>query len=138
MKSERNTVNIRGSHPNLYRSVMVFGCIYIGLGVNFIATTPTFNPYQIPYDFVGALFLALGALKIILLNVLRDLVWLRRIMAAEIMVSLWWGIGASITFFRGQTSLQLPILYAGLSVLEVFLLLEPFMNPLTKVESREE
>lgn len=130
----RHTVDIRQSHPNLYRSIMVFSFIYIGLGLNFLLTTPTFNPYMIPYEFIGLLFLSLGMLKIVLLNLIRDLVWLRRIMAAEIIVSLWWGIGASITFFRGQTSLQLPILYAGLSLLEVFLLLEPFVNPLTQEE----
>lgn len=131
---KHRTVNIRMTHPNLYRSIMVFSFIYIGLGINFLVTTPTFNPYTIPYEIIGILFLMLGMFKIILLHFIRDLVWLRRVMAAEIIVSLWWGIGASITFFRGQTSLQLPILYAGLSLLEVFLLLEPFVNPLTQEE----
>lgn len=131
-QSSRHRVNIRLSHPNLYRSIMTFSLIYVGLGINFLLTMPTFNPYQIPYDLIGLIFLTLGVLKIVLVNFIRDLVWLRRVMAAEIMVSLWWGIGASITYFRGQTSLQLPILYAGLSILEVFLLLEPFVNPMTK------
>lgn len=132
MRPSRQTVNIRKSHPNLYRLIMVLSVMYVLLGLNFFFTVPTFNPYNMPYPLVGAIFLTLGLLKIILLNVFRDLPWLRRIMALEIAVSFWWGIGASITFFRGQTSLQLSILYAGLSFLETCLLMEPYSNPLTK------
>lgn len=127
-----NNVNLRITHPNLYYLVMAFGFTYIALGLNFFFTMPTFNPYGIPYPIVGALFLTLGVAKLVFLNVVRRLTVVRLLMALEVALALWWGIGASITFFQGRTSLQLPILYAGLSFIEAFLLLEPFVNPLTK------
>lgn len=127
-----NNVNLRITHPNLYYLVMAFGFTYIALGLNFFFTTPTFNPYGILYPIVGALFLTLGVAKLVFLNVVRRLTVVRLLMALEVALALWWGIGASITFFQGRTSLQLPILYAGLSFIESFLLLEPFVNPLTK------
>lgn len=127
-----NNLNIRSSHPNLYYAVMVFSFIYIGLGLNFIFTTPTFNPYMIPKEIIGAVFLALGLSKIVFLNFIRNLRIVRMLMALEVGYALWWGIGTSITFFQGRTSLQLAVLYAGLSVLEMFLLVEPFVNPFTK------
>lgn len=133
--SSRHKVNIRLTHPTMYYSIMVFGLIYVGQGINFLFTNPTFNPYQIPYGYIGVLFLTLGILKIILLNFVRNLVWLRIIMAIEVAVACWWGFGGSITYFRGQTSLQLPILYVGLSALEMLWLMEPYLNPLTKKDS---
>lgn len=155
MTTSQNAVNIRRSHPNLYRSVVVFAGIYTALGVNFIFsalgltfvfpdlginfrfTPPAFNPYQIPYWIVGAMFLSLGLSKIVFLRIVRDVSWLRRIMAAEVTLSLWWGIGASFTFFDGRTSLQLPILYAGLAFLEVFQIMEPATNPMTGTDGPE-
>lgn len=137
-KGKGNTVDIRKSHPNLYWSILMFGFIYAALGINFIFTTPTFQPYPIPYPIVGAVFLTLGMLKIILLNFIHNLDWLRKVMGVEIGVALWWSIGGTATFIQGKTSLQLPILYVGLCFLEVFLLREPFVNPATSEKPEAE
>lgn len=132
-----NKVNIRLTHPNLYNSLLVFAFINIGLGLNFIFSNPTFNPYMIPKEIIGSIFLALGVSKLIFLQAFRNLRMLRLAMAAEVMFMAFWGIGTSITFFQGRTSLQLFVLYAGLSVLEVFLLVEPIANPVSVVRNRE-
>lgn len=89
---------------------------------------------MIPKEIIGSIFLALGVSKLIFLQAFRNLRMLRLAMAAEVMFMAFWGIGTSITFFRGQTSLQLFVLYAGLSSLEVFLLLEPIVNPVSAVK----
>lgn len=127
-------VNIRLTHPNLYFSLVVFALINIGLGLNFLFANPTFNPYQIDKTVIGCIFLALGLLKVIFLQFSRNLKILRLVMAGEVVFMLFWGIGTTITFFRGQTSLQLFVLYAGLAALESFLLLEPIVNPVSEVK----
>lgn len=132
-----NKVNIRSTHPNLYYSLVVFAVINIGLGVNFLLTNPTFNPYQIDKAIIGGIFLALGLLKIIFLRLFRNLKILRLVMASEVFFMLFWGIGTTITFFRGQTSLQLFVLYAGLAALEAILLLEPVVNPMSEIKKDE-
>lgn len=125
-------VDVRLNHPTLYRSIMTFAVISIGLGLNFFFTNPTFNPYQIDKAMVGSVFMALGVGKIIFLNFKRNLRMVRLIMSMSIGFMMFWGVGSSITFFQGRTSLQLFVLYTGLSALQMFLLLEPSLNPLTK------
>lgn len=127
-----NTVNLRHTHPNLYRLAMVLALTHAALGLNFFFTSPTFNPLGIPYPVVGAVFLVLGVSKIIFLNFVLDLAWVRRVMAAQVFLAAFWGIGAGITYIQGLTSLQLTILYGGFAFIEVFLLIEPPVNPLTK------
>lgn len=132
MASERtNTINLRKTHPNLYRSIMTFAAVSIGLGLNFWLANPTFNPYNIQKEIVGSIFLSLGLGKVIFLNFWRNLWMVRTIMGTEVAFMMFWGVGTTITFFQGKTSLQLFCLYVGLSVFEVWLLLEPFANPLT-------
>lgn len=127
-----NEVNINQTHPNMFRSVLTFGLINCALGLNFIFTKPTFNPYEIDKGIIGAIFLALGISKIIFLLLYRNLKAVRFVMFLEIVFMIFWGIGTSITFFQGKTSLQLFVLYAGLAAIETFLLLEPAVNPVTK------
>lgn len=124
-------VNVQLSHPNLYRSIMVFALTYVGLGLNFIFTNPTFNPYGIPKEITGSIFLFLGLAKIIFLNLIHNLKIVRALMSLQIVFIVFWGTGTSITFFQGKTSLQLFVLYAGLGFLEYFQLQEPYWNPLT-------
>lgn len=129
-----NKVNIRLTHPNLYYSLLAFAFVNIGLGLNFLFTNPTFNPYMIDKTIIGCIFLALGLLKLTFLQAIHNLKMLRLVMAVEVMFMAFWGFGASITFFQGRTSLQLPILYAGLSALEGILLLEPIVNPVSVIK----
>lgn len=124
-------VNLRLTHPNLYRSAMLFALISVGLGLNFILTKPTFNPYGIDKGIIGAIFLTLGCVKLAAIVVIRNLKFIRVSMAFCAAFMMFWGIGTSITFFTGQTSLQLFVLYSGLTLLQLCLLLEPFVNPLT-------
>lgn len=124
-------VNLRLTNPTLYRSVMVFALISVGLGLNFLLARPTFNPYQIDKQIIGVVFLCFGLAELIGVVVILNLQFIRVVMALNVAFMMFWGIGTSITFFTGQTSLQLFVLYAGLSALQLFLLLEPFVNPLT-------
>lgn len=129
-----NQINIRKSHPNLYRGLMTMGFISAGLGLNFLFTTPTFNPYQIDKAFVGVVFLLLGLSKVFVLNFVRNLKWLRINMATSLAWTFFWGIGTSITFFQQKTSLQLFVLYMGLSAIQFFYIIEPLSNPNTEVK----
>lgn len=133
-----NKKSLRLSHPNLYRTIMVFAFISIGLGLNFIFTNPTFNPYNIPKEITGTIFLILGIGKLIFLIAVFNLKMVRVVMSLEIAFMIFWGIGTSITFFQGKTSLQLFVLYVGLSLLELFLLIEPSVNPVSQVKEKNE
>lgn len=134
-KYNENKINL--THPNLYRGIMTFAIINIALALNFFFTNPTFNPYGINKAIVGTVFLVLGVSKIIFLNFKRNLKTVRFLMTAEIIFMLFWGIGSTITFFQGKTSLQLFVLYVGMAVNEVFLLLEPAVNPITKIKEKK-
>jgi hypothetical protein len=123
--------NLRLSHPNLYRSFMTFALISIGLGFNFIFAKPTFNAYDIPKLWIGIVFLSFGISKIFFLNILYNLKIVRILMSLSVAFKIFWGVGTSLTFFTGQTSLQLFVLYVGLAMLELFMLIEPSFNPMS-------
>lgn len=123
---------MRSSHPTLFKIIFTLACINIGLGLNFWLTTPTFNPYQIDKAIVGTVFFGLGLGKIIFLVLKPKLKAVRIFMALEVAFMTFWGLGTSITFFQGFTSLQLLVLYLGLAIIEVWLLLEPAVNPMTE------
>lgn len=133
-----NEKNMRLSHPNLFRSITVMAFISIGLGLNFIFTNPTFNPYNIPKELTGTIFLVLGIARLIFLIVNHNLRMLRMVMSTGIAWNVFWGVGTSITFFQGKTSLQLFVLYMGLSFLELFLLVEPSINPYSQLSESKE
>lgn len=128
-------VNLRKTHPTLYRTYMTFALISIGLGMNFLLTNPTFNPYHVNKAVIGSVFLSIGLSKLIFLNFFRNLSWVRVSLAINIAFMIFWGVGTSITFFQGKTSLQLFVLYVGLSTLELWLLQESPVNPMTKKEA---
>jgi predicted membrane channel-forming protein YqfA (hemolysin III family) len=120
------------SHPNLYKAFTAYALISLALGLNFIFLKPTFDPLGVPKGLIGAIFLALGSTKLLLLNVYRSLRLLRLVMAMAIGVMLFWTGALTLAFFKlGQTSLQLPITYLGLSILGMPLLVEPSVNPIT-------
>lgn len=124
-------VNLRLTHPTLYLTALTFAFISVGLGLNFLLTKPTFNPFGIPKELTGSIFLALGCSELLSITFLKKLKIIRAGMSASAAWTMLWGIGTSITFFTGQTSLQLFTLYAGLSILRVIWCLEPFLNPAT-------
>lgn len=124
-----NDIKLHDSHPNLYRSIMVFAFIGVALGLNFFFTNPTFQQYGIDKNIIGGIFMALGLGKLVFLNFFRSLRVVRLLLAASVAFQVFWAVGTSLTFFTGQTSLQLFILYIGLAMLQFFLLIEPFTNP---------
>ena len=131
-----NQVNIRLSHPNLYRLILFFSFISIGLGLNFLFTNPTFNPYGLDKTITGSIFLTIGTIMLFFLLVQRNLKMVRAMISISVMWQIFWGIGTSITFFQGKTSLQLFVLYMGLSAIQMFTLIEPFINPITKTKDQ--
>lgn len=125
-------VNIHESHPNLYFSIMTLGLMSIVLAINFWFSQPAFTPYGIHKNVVGVIFSVLGASQLVFLNVFRNLRMVRMTLAASISFMFFWGISNTQQFFNGNASLQLPILYIALSVLQIPLLIESPVNPMTR------
>lgn len=126
-----NRIKLWETHPTLFRSFVVFALVSIGLGFNFWLAHPTFNPYAIPKAITGSVFFALGVFKLLAVFAFQHRKLIRVSMVLCLMFIIFWGVGTSITFFTGQTSLQLFILYSGLAALQYLLLAEPLINPLT-------
>lgn len=125
-------VDIRKTHPTLYYTLMVIGLMSVALALNFWFSRPTFNPYGIPKNFIGVIFFLLGSTKLIFLNVVRDLRMVRLNVAVSVSWMFFWGFSNTIQFFAGNASLQLPILYIALSILQIPLLTESPVNPMTE------
>lgn len=132
MRPRLNRVNIHRSHPNLYYSIMTLGLTEIALAFNFWSSNPTFNPYGINKNIIGAVFFGLGLGQIVFLNIVRDLSKVRIILAISIGFTFAWAIVNTQQSFRGKASFQLPILYLGLCALQVPLAIESPVNPMTE------
>lgn len=134
--------SIRRTHRNLYRSLITVAVVDVLLGLNFLLPflpAPTFQQLDIPKDFIGAAFLAIGTLSVVFLNFRRNLTWVRIVGWAGVIFAIFWGWGTTETVFEGKSSAQLFILYTGLRAgLVIPLLLEPFFNPMTADEEPEE
>lgn len=124
-------INLRKTHPGLYRATMVSALGSIGLALNFFFLTPTFQVYDVSYFIWATVFLGLGISKIVFLSIRRNLKLARLIMASSIAFLLFFGIGTMEPWTMDEGSLQLPWLYLWLACLELPLLLEPFINPWT-------
>lgn len=128
-------INVRKTHPNLYWLLMVLAATGIALGLNFIFLQPTFLIFDGPNVLWGVIFLVSSIARIIALNVYRRLRWVRATMAFSAAYIGFLAIGTAQPYVEGAGSLQLPIIYAGMALLQVPLLMEPFVNPVTaKVE----
>lgn len=125
------TIDIRKTHPNLYWLVMTVGVMQIGLALNFFILSPTFPIYAAPNVLWGVIFLVIGVVKIASLNFYRRLPLVRAVMAFAVAYMMFLALGTCQPFLEDKGSLQLPILYAGLSALQIPLLVEPFINPWT-------
>lgn len=133
-------INVRKTHPGLYRLVMATAIICIALGLNFLLSQdvlgllpfqPTFFVWDMPNWVWAVFFLTIGLSKIVFLNLYRSL-WLTRVtMTIAVAYLLFFAMGTMQPAFEGKGSLQLPILYVGLAALLVYLILEPFINPWT-------
>jgi hypothetical protein len=116
----------------MYWTFTIYALITLALGLNFVFLKPTFNPLNIPKGVAGATFLAVGVAQLVLLNLYRSIRLLRLSVAVGITVMLFWMGALFLDFIKlGQTSLQLPITYLGMSALVMPMLVEPPVNPLT-------
>lgn len=125
-----NRVDIRKTHPGLYHAIMTLGVMGVALGFNFWFSNPTFDPWP-GKNIVGVVFFLLGISKLVFLNLVRNLRMVRILMATAISFMFFWGLTNTQQFFAGNASLQLPILYMALSILQLPLLVEPPINPVT-------
>lgn len=134
--SQRNKpwrrVNLRKSHPGLYRSIFTVGCMGVALALNFWFSSPTFNPYGLDKNIVGLLFALLGTTQLVFLVVFRDLRMVRIMLAVSLGWMMFWGLSNTQQYFAGKSSLQLPILFITISILQVPLLIESPVNPFTE------
>lgn len=124
-------INVRKTHPNLYWILMVLSLAGIALGLNFIYFNPTFHIFDTPNIVWGAIFLVSGIARIIALNVYRRLRFVRATMAFSAAYMGFLAIGTGQPWIEGVGSLQLPIMYALVALIQVPLLFEPFINPET-------
>lgn len=120
--------DIRKTHPNLYWIVMILGVMQVALAFNFFILSPTFPIYAAPNVLWGAIFLVIGAGKIITLNFYSRLRLVRAIMAFSWVYTMFIGLGTCQPFLEGSGSLQLPIVYVGIAGVLLVLLFEPFYN----------
>lgn len=116
--------NLREAHGRLYSSIMTLAVMSIALAVNFWTSNPTFNPYGIPKDLIGVVFLLLGISHLVFLNWLRDQRKLRYGLTASLSFMLFWGISNTEQSFAGKASFQLPIMYVALAMLHLPLLVQ--------------
>lgn len=133
-------VNLHRTHPTLYRLVMSIAVIQVALGLNFLigkdvlgltSFTPAFYVWGMPNWLWATFFLAIGGSKLVFLNLYRSLRLTRATMALAVAYLSFFALGTMQPALEGKGSLQLPILYAGMVALNVWLLLEPFINPWT-------
>lgn len=125
------TIDVRKTHPNLYRMIMLLGGTCLLLGLNFLVLNPTFLIFNLPNQIWGISFLLIGTAKIVFLNISRKLVLVRLAMSFAVIYYMLLAIGTSQPFLEGTGSLQLPILYTCIAFIQFVLLLEPFINPWT-------
>lgn len=119
-ENRHSRLNVRKTHPTMYREVTSVGLIEIALAFNFWYSNPTFNPYGINKVYVGVGFFVLGVTLLVLLN-RRSLLSARIVMTASVAITFAWGGGNTQQFFAGNASLQLPILFVGFGVWQIFL-----------------
>lgn len=131
-KFDARTVNLRKTHPTLYSVMMRLGIGCVALGMNFFFTSPTFNPYDIPKELIGSIFLVLGVSQVVSINFYRNLKLARLTLATTASFIVFWGIGNSEQFFAGRSSLQLPIVYIILASVLIKFITEAPVNPMTQ------
>lgn len=125
-------INVRKTHPNLYWLLMFLAATSIALGLNFVFLQPTFHIFDAPNVLWGTIFLLTGSARFIALNIYRRLRLVRATVAFSAVYMAFLAVGTGEPWLDGVGSLQLPILYAGLALLQVPLLMEPFVNPETR------
>lgn len=125
------TIDIRKTHPALYRVIMLYALACFLLGINFWIFTPTFLVWDQPNELWGSIFILLSVAKVVFLNIHRSLKLVRVTMAFEVGYFMFFALGTSQPPIEGTGSFQLPIMYLWVAAIEYPLLVEPFINQLT-------
>jgi hypothetical protein len=127
-------LDIHKTHPALYYALMTLGVMGVALGLNFWVSNPTFNPYGIPKNIIGCIFFLIGFSQLFFLNIYRDLRMVRLVLAVSVGWMFFWGVSNAQQSVAGLASFQLPILYVALAVLQIPLLIEAPVNPMTETK----
>lgn len=122
--------SVRNTHRNYWVAVMTFAVLWLALGLNFLILDPTFLIYGAPNRIWAAIFFVFAVAQMLLLN-LRYLRYLRWQMTVTVGYLVLLAAGTSQPFLDGEGSLQLPIMYIGMSTLMVPWIAEPPSNPST-------
>lgn len=131
-------VSIRITHPNMYRVLMVIALMSIALAINLYLTKPTFAPYGLPKGVIATVFLVLGTVQLVFLNLYHNLKLVRLTIAASASFMMFWGVSNTQQSFAGKASFQLPIIFVSLAVIQLVSLLEPVINPMTSNNGKKE
>lgn len=131
-RSDAIKVNLRKSHPTLYRGIMWFAIFALAMAWNYFFRKPTFTPYGIPKEVIGGTFLFLGMTLVILLNVFRNLRLVRIVMALSSGFVLFWGISNTQQAFANTASFALPITLIYVAGRLMTDLIESPVNPMTR------
>lgn len=132
MASKINRVNIRRTHPVLYRTITADAICCLLLAANFWIFTPTFSPFDINKTWVAAAFFLLGLWLLFFLNVIRNLTMIRIGSGVLVVTLVAWGAGNMQQSLLGNASFQLPIVYFTLAAIHLLLFMEPPVNPATE------
>lgn len=133
MKIKNGEINIAKTHPTLYRVLMALSIVGILLAVNFFAglvgvLRPTFSIWDVPNAVWASIFLVSSVNTLVALNFYRRLRWVRRAMVFSAAYMAFLTVGTSVPGWEGNASFQLPIVYAGLAIIQFVLSQEPFIN----------
>lgn len=124
-------INIRYTHPGMYWIMMALAVGEVAFGWNFIRNDPTFAIYDGPNNLWGGIFVGLGLARLTALNVYRRLALVRASMVFSLFYMGFLAYGTTTPYREGTGSLQLPFFYALVAAIQIPLLFEPFVNPLT-------
>lgn len=134
-RSDAKKVNLRLTHPGMYRGILLFSFFCIATSLNYFFSRPTFNPYDIEKELIGLIYLSIGSTLLVLLNVFRNLKWLRIIIAVASGFLIFWAISNTQQSFAGKASFVLPILLLYIAFDLVKDLLEAPVNPMTRKDN---
>lgn len=112
-------ISLRITHPRFFRDIWIAGVGQIVLAINYWRFTPTFNPYGIPKNLVGAAFFMLGVSLLLLLLVWRSRSKLRSVLSASVFFTVFWGIANTQQVFNGNASFALPIMFGIVAAFEI-------------------
>lgn len=131
-RSDARRVNLRKTHPGLYRGIMLFSLFCLATSLNYFFSKPTFNPYGIPKESIGLVYLSISLVLLVLMNIFRNLKLVRITMALSSGFLVFWGISNTQQAFAQKASFALPILLVYIALSLIRDLLEPPVNPMTR------